>query len=363
MLKKKNGTVDVMDIYVDSKTKINHRCKNCGYIWLVSPSSILQGCGCPMCDGGMQKTHEQYVQEVTLLRNDILVSEQYINARTKIMHKCLHCHYEWKISPDKVLQGHKCPVCSGKIIGPAPEYKNSIWASEYKEYFSQYLTEEQMKNYMPHSDKWITVKCPDCKTEKTIQIKRLLCGIGCICGDEISYPNKFVYNVLAQLHLSICPEWSPTWANKKRYDDYLVDFNIIIENHGIQHYCSDHIIESTLQQQVQNDKYKYELAIKNGIRSYIVLDCRHSNMKWIKNSIMSSELPHLLSFKEDDIDWFAADAYATTNFVKTVAEMFNNGYNAADIATMLNKNRSTIYKWLKKARQLGWCEVCHSTAI
>lgn len=354
-VEEKNGTVDVIDTYVDSKTKINHKCRKCEHIWLVSPYSILQGCGCPMCNGGTQKTHERYVQEVSLLHNDIVVVEQYINARTKILHQCTNCHYEWKITPDQILQGHKCPVCSGKTIGPSPEYKNSIWASKYKEYFSMYLTEEQMKNYMPHSDKWVTVKCWDCEREKTVQIKRLLAhSIGCICGDGISYPNKFVYNVLSQLHLNIQPEWSPAWANKKRYDDYLVDFNVIIENHGIQHYCDNHTIMGALQQQVQNDKYKYELAMKNGIDLYIVLDCRHSNMEWIKNSIMTSKLPHLLGFNENDIDWVKADVYATNNFVKMAAEMLNNGCDVKSIAITLNKSKEAIYKWIRKAKQLGW---------
>ena len=100
-----------------------------------------------------RKTHEKYIQEVAELHSNIEVVGLYINANTKILHRCLIDNHKWMTTPNNVLQGNGCPVCTHKIIGPAPEYKNSIWASKYKEYFSQFLTKDQMKQYMPHSNK------------------------------------------------------------------------------------------------------------------------------------------------------------------------------------------------------------------
>ena len=167
-----------------------------------------------MCD---RKTHQKYVQEVSELHPNIEVGSLYVNAHTKILHRCLIDNYKWIATPNNVLQGNGCPVCAHKIIGPAPEYRNSIWASEYKEYFSQFLTEEQMKQYMPHSNKKIDVKCPLCHTVKQITINNLLnCGLSCrMCSDTISFANKFVFNVLQQLKLKVKTEYSPEWANKK----------------------------------------------------------------------------------------------------------------------------------------------------
>ena len=72
-----------------------------------------------------RKTHEKYIQEVAELHSNIEVVGLYINANTKILHRCLIDNHKWMTTPNNVLQGNGCPVCTHKIIGSAPEYKNS----------------------------------------------------------------------------------------------------------------------------------------------------------------------------------------------------------------------------------------------
>lgn len=48
-VEKINPNVEVIDQYIDSNTKILHRCKKCEYIWKVRPSAIKYGRGCPNC--------------------------------------------------------------------------------------------------------------------------------------------------------------------------------------------------------------------------------------------------------------------------------------------------------------------------
>ena len=50
-----------------------------------------------------------------------------------------------------------------------------------------------------------------------------------------------------------------------------------------------------------------ELALRNGIDEYIIIDCRKSNLNWIKNNILDSSLVNI--FKLDDIDWELCDEY------------------------------------------------------
>jgi hypothetical protein len=121
-----------------------------------------------------RKTHEEYVRELKEKNLNIEAIEQYVDAHTKILHKCKIDGHEWNIAPTKILEGKGCPVCAGKAIGPKPEYKNSIWASEYKEYFSEFLSEEQMKMYTPHSGKNIYIACKHCGLLKQIQPKTIL---------------------------------------------------------------------------------------------------------------------------------------------------------------------------------------------
>ena len=66
----------------------------------------------------MQKTHELYVKDVVQINPNIEVIEQYINSKTKILHRCKIDGHEWKQRPDKILGGRKCPLCSGYLISP-----------------------------------------------------------------------------------------------------------------------------------------------------------------------------------------------------------------------------------------------------
>ena len=42
-----------------------------------------------------------------------------------------------------------------------------------------------------------------------------------------------------------------------------------------------------LKQEQLNDKYKYDYAIQNGIKNYIVIDARKSDFEFIRNSIIN----------------------------------------------------------------------------
>lgn len=147
--------------------------------------------------------------------------------------------------------------------------------------------------YTEHSNKRIKVKCPDCGFIREINISQLSTyGFSCPqCSDGISYPNKFVRCVLKQLDIKYIPEFNCDWTNKRRYDQYLIDYNTIIENHGIQHYEVKETSIFASANNFDNDIYKRNLAIENGISNYIELDCRYSTRDYIKNSIMNSILP------------------------------------------------------------------------
>ena len=120
------------------------------------------------------KTHEKYIKDLAQKNPNIEVIEEYINAHTKILHRCKIDNYEWRVMPTKVLEGKGCPVCAGKQIGPPPEYKNSIWASEYRNYFAEFLSEEQMKMFTPHSMKDADVICKHCCRSQKVKPKILL---------------------------------------------------------------------------------------------------------------------------------------------------------------------------------------------
>ena len=58
-----------------------------------------------------KKTQKEYVEEVKIKNPNVTVIGTYINARTKILHKCNICNYEWEIKPSHILNGTCCPNC------------------------------------------------------------------------------------------------------------------------------------------------------------------------------------------------------------------------------------------------------------
>ena len=354
-----NPNIKVLGLYVRRDTKVLHKCKVCEHEWEVVPGSILQGTGCPKCADiqraeHFRKSHEDYVRELSNINPNIEVLGIYVNAHVKIKHKCKKCQYVWNPTPDYFMCGGGCPVCAVKAIGPEPEYRNSIFASQFKELFSSYITEEQMKKYTPYSNKKIDMVCPDCGRHKKLEPHVLVGnGLGCTCSDGQTYPNKFVYSILNQLNIEYEHEYSPDWIKPKRYDIYIPSLNCIIENHGPQHYKECTLTRRTLEEEQANDLYKKDIALRNGIEQYIIIDCRESTMEHIKNSIVYSELPRMLQL--DRIDWEKCNAFATSNLVKEAAKLWEDGLRTTEVAQKLHVVTGTACKYLMRAAELQWC--------
>lgn len=227
-----------------------------------------------------------------------------------------------------------------------------------------FVNQEDCYKYSVGSSKIVPLKCPNCEYIKTnMRITTLSkYGFACPkCSDGISYPQKFMFNFLERLlGKSFDVELGKTtfkWCNNYKYDFYIKKINCIIETHGEQHYKENTNWKISLIDVQNNDIQKEKLAKENNIQNYIVLDCRESNMEWIKNSIMQSELPNLLNFKEEDIDWLKCHEYACSSRVKEVCDIWEieNIKDTEKISLKTKLNRSTIINYLKQGVKLGWC--------
>jgi len=85
-----------------------------GHTWVTTPSSVMQGTGCPHCSKNA-RLNTEYAKR--LLENDgrgIRLVGEYINAKTKVEFKCSKGH-SWLSSAHPVLRGVSgCPHCSNK---------------------------------------------------------------------------------------------------------------------------------------------------------------------------------------------------------------------------------------------------------
>ena len=219
---------------------------------------------------------------------------------------------------------------------------------------------EDASKFSYGSNENIPMMCPDCGYEKKSTFHILTNnGFSCpMCSDGKSYPEKFILYLLVQLQsnpLSQLSKKTFNWCEKYKYDNYIENINCIVETHGKQHYeevgrwGSLEIIQ-------ENDFDKEWLARQNKVDNYIILNCRKSEIDWIKRSVMDSKLPQLLNFKEEDIDWLKCHEFACSSLVKLACDEWNKGIeNTLKIAVKLGTTISTIIKYLKQGVKLGLC--------
>lgn len=256
--------------------------------------------------------------------------------------------------------GIGCSCCAGRtaVLGINTIWDTDRWMCDLG------VSEEDAKRYTKASDKKIEVTCPDCGVKKNMRISSIYSyrSISCICGDGISYPEKFISSVLKQLNINFQIQLNKStfdWCDKYRYDFYLPEYNMIIETHGEQHYKNKTSFKTVLKDVERNDKLKEDLAKDNGIEYYIVLDCRESNLEWIRKSVTNSQLNEILDLSQ--VDWNKCEEFALKNIVKEVCNYWNNKEEWETTQTIADNNkwgitsRTGIIKHLKKGTKLGWC--------
>ena len=125
-LEKINSNIEVVGEYVNARTKIKVRCKIDGYIWEVVPNSLLNGRGCPKCSNKVRKDTEYFINEMKNINNNIEFLGEYKGAFTKIKCKCKIDNYEWYTVPNSLLNGQSCPKCGGTMKLTHEEFVNRM---------------------------------------------------------------------------------------------------------------------------------------------------------------------------------------------------------------------------------------------
>ena len=133
---------------------------------------------------------------------------------------------------------------------------------------------------------------------------------------------------------------------------YIKDMNVIIETHGLQHYRVSfaRMDGRTLDKEQENVRRKFNNAIENGVRNYIVIDCRDSELQFIKNSFIESEFADFFGFT--CVDWQECFKFACSSLMHEAWEMWNSGTKSAvEIAKKLKVSRTTVVRYLKSGSE------------
>lgn len=273
------------------------------------------------------------------------------------------CDEDHMIYETSLVKGHGCSICGGGNAVQKGINDISTVASWMLPYFKDI---NDAYTHSVGSRDLIDFKCTHCGYEfKKVLSRAYYSGLHCpVCEDGYSYPEKFMMSVLNQLNIDYKFQLTKTifkWCGKYKYDFYLPDYNMIIETHGEQHYFNSGAFNLTVNEQKQIDKDKMNLAVDNGIK-YISVDCRYSNIDWIKNSIIKKLNT---TFDLSNINWEICHSNGLKNIVKEVCEyyMLNNRPSTIELSKIFPYHYSTISSYLKNGAKLGWCDYDSETAL
>ena len=315
-----------------------------------------------------------------IVNNNLLITDRYRKDGCRMYNYiCINDGYVGSIPEDRIKLGKGCPACCGKVVIRG---KTDI-STTHPDIASLFWDKEDTYKYSAFSGAKADFRCPVCGEKiNSIIYNVTLRGLSCKkCGDGVSYPEKFVFNVLDQvfkLHKDAFKDYTFNaqkkfdWSkniqhdNQKLSGDKIYDFyiqfhnDLIIETHGPQHFERGFNGSSkrtrTLEEEQENDCIKYNIAIQNGISSenYIVLDCRRSTVEHIKSSIMSSNLPQILNFTEDQIDWNMCGLFAASSRTIEACKLWNSGIKSMkQIAQEMKMSQRTISRYLRRGEELG----------
>lgn len=291
-----------------------------------------------------------------------IIEQIRINGRKLYKYECLSCGNVDTISEGNLKVGKGCNAC-GKSPNKVIKEINSVWKTnpELIKYFENPIDAEL---YTISSSKKVWFKCPRCGERKFSTLNNMSKKLKnhnfpCEkCGDNKSYPEKFMFNMLQQSEIDFTTQKKFKWSQNKLYDFYIPSLKCIIETHGMQHYKDTNISRNkgrTFKEEYENDMLKNQLAKDNGIEYYIAIDCRESELEYIKNSILNSLLTKLLNL--NTIDWLKCHEYACCSLVKKCCDLWNDGIkNTEEIGKIVGVNRNGVTNYLKQGAKLNWCD-------
>lgn len=350
----KHKNIIIVGDYVNAETKIEVYCKDCKQFSFIRPKNLLhakQGCiHCKHTANGdlHRKTNDDYQNELCEKYGDrfSLISD-YKGNHSRVRIKCNKCNQSFEKDAIYFLNTGLCPICEGRKVVKGI---NDLWTTnpEIASLFKDKNLGYKMA-YKTNGKNKIPCICPKCGFEKSMYMKNIIYyGFYCEnCDDGISYNEKVISSLLMQLGINFEKEKDFEWSNNKRYDFYVKEKSCIIETHGLQHYKHTGLKRS-LKEEQENDIFKLESAISNGIQNYVVLDCRKSNINWIKDSVMKSILPSIFGFKETDINWDECNDFGKTSLIKEVYHYYQTvTTNKSEIARVFKLCPDTVRKYIK----------------
>lgn len=319
-------------------------------------TSNLKSCELSVILGLRKREHIYAIGEILTVNSgqiQILSRTRTNTNKRSYEYICLNCKCRNDIHEDSLKRNCGCLVCANQKVTKGI---NDMWTTN-PELATLLANPDDGYKYVEGSAIKVDWICKDCastiKGKSIVDVNKQ--GLPCKkCSDNISYPEKIVFNMLEQLGYEFETQKKFNWMVDRKYDFYIEKLKCIIEVHGGQHY-EETTRGRSLREEQESDRLKEKMAKANGINLYIAIDARKSDIDFIKESIMNSVPPKI--FNLSIIDWVKCEESASNSLVKIVSELWNSGLHSPKlIAEKVKLGRSTVSKYLLKGKNLNWCD-------
>ncbi len=225
--------------YVNSKTKVNIKCEECGLIFSQVPSDHVRGIGCPNCAGNNKMTTDEFILKATKVHGNKYEYDKTIYTKTanKIIVTC-KIHGDFHSTPNMILSGNGCPRCGLISSNEAKKYDTKRFINKAKAVHLDLYDYSQV-DYIESNIK-VKIICKKHNQVFEQTPSNHLRGAGCpICN--LSKGELKILNYLKKHNIKYEPQYKfPDCRDKYPLPfDFMVEINGVrrcIEFQGGQHY-------------------------------------------------------------------------------------------------------------------------------
>ena len=230
---------------------------------------------------------------------------------------------------------------------------------EYPHIAKQFIHPEE-SHVASSSSNEVEFACKCCSTVFTDTIRNVVLrgnAVCVYCRDGISYPEKFMCNLLDQLNIDFELHYYDKWTNGYYYDFELKYNNIkyIIEMDGGLGHGHNVFKNANVKDTIIADQEKDLLAINNGYK-IIRIDCFYNNnfdgrYKYVKENVIK-ELSGIFDLSKINFD--KCNQYALGSLFYEIVNFYkNNSKYINDISKKFHLKKTSICKYLKHAMKIG----------
>jgi hypothetical protein len=308
----------------------------------------------------------QDMQALAVRKGGLCISNEYINAKTKLDWKCAEGH-EWDATPNSIQRGSWCPACSRAKSGATQ--RSSI--EDAKTFAAQKGGKCLSSEYKNNSQRlrWICAE----GHEWEASLGSIKSGSWCsVCSQGVS--ERVCRVVLENGFGKLFPKARPEWlinerGNAMELDGYCEELGLAFEYNGRQHYSGAnffHRTDSALDQRIKDDETKAQLCRDHNIR--LITIPYTVGIDGISDYVYQDLKPDFPSIEQEKFYWKPEEVYHSRSKLIELMNDIAEGHGGKCLSSAyVNMNTKLLWEcsighqWEavpSSIRQGFWCPRC-----